>query len=309
MTRRTLIPVGLCWLLTALAGCNTDSFFAKEKTRTGPVTTMDSPDSRLGVPDVTVVSGTEYDLVEQVLTHRTGYHQSLVALRDYYRKRGYQNKLQWAEFELADVEKIKPFKYLLDAEIPAPWLQPKDSIGEADALYERGCDLMKKGGHGVPVFYSEDVMRDALKCFVELVQKYPSSDKIDDAAFGCGEIYKEYFKDQNEIAVKWYERAFTWDPQTPHPARFQAAVVYDYRLHDRARALELYHEVLKNETSNLSNARWASNRIDELTKGPQLATPRPPEAQTREPEALASGDSGTASTPEPSESEDTGNVP
>jgi tetratricopeptide (TPR) repeat protein len=294
--------VGLCSLLVALAGCNTDPLFAKEKTPTGPVTKMDSPDARLGVPDVKVVSGTEYDLVEQVLTHRMAYHRSLIALRDYYRKRGYENKLQWAEFELADVEKIKPFRYLLDAEIPAPWLQPKESIAEADALYERGCELMKKGGHGVPVFYSEDVMRDALKCFVRLIQKYPSSDKIDDAAFGCGEIYKEYFKDQNEIAVKWYERAYTWDPQTPHPARFQAAVVYDYRLHDRARALELYHEVLKRDTSNLSNARWASARIDELTKGPQLATPR-------EPEALAADDSGTtASTPEPSERQDTGDV-
>lgn len=302
MTRRTLISAGLGALLAALAGCNTDPLFARDKTTTGPEGSMESTGGRFGPADIKVISGTEHELVEQVLTHRTGYHQSLVALRDYYRKRGYENKLRWAEFELADVEKIKPFKYILDAEIPAPWLRPTDSIAEADALYDQGCELMRKGGHGVPVLYSEDVMRDALKCFVELVRKYPGSDKIDDAAFCCGEIYKEYFQDQNEIAVKWYERAYTWDPQTPHPARFQAAVVYDYRLHDRARALELYHEVLKNESSNLSNARWASNRIDELTKGPQFATPRAPEAYPpREPQPVTS-DAGeaTASAAEPS---------
>ena len=100
-----------------------------------------------------------------------------------------------------------------------------------------------------------------------MISKYPSSDKIDDAAFYCGEIYKEYFKDQEEIALKWYERTWTWDPQTPHPARFQAAVVCDYRLRDRDRALELYQAVLTEEPNDKSNLRFATRRIRKLTAG------------------------------------------
>ena len=54
-------------------------------------------------------------------------------------------------------------------------------------------------------------------------------------------------------------------PQTAHPARFQAAVLYDFRLHDRDRALELYHAVVTQETGNTSNVHFAVRRIQQLT--------------------------------------------
>ena len=109
-------------------------------------------------------------------------------------------------------------------------------------------------------------MIEAAGVFRELIETYPNSDKIDDAAFWLGEIHKEYLKDQEQIAVQWYERSFAWDPATPHSARFQAAVVYDYRLHDRDRALELYRLVLAEETSKRSNVDFATRRIEQLTK-------------------------------------------
>lgn len=267
----------LC-LLVSLTGCNTDRMWEKSRDDQGPVTRLDNPEG-VDIPDIQIADTQEVDLVEQVLYHRAVYKKSLGALRDYYQRRGYNNKRQWAEFELADVERIKPFKYIVDAEIPASSLRPTSAIAEADDMYARGLDLMKQGGHGVPVFYREDIMRQALATFIELINKYPSSDKIDDAAFCCGEIYKEYFKDQEAIAVKWYDRARTWDPRTPHPVRFQSAVVYDFRLHDRAKALEMYHAVLKEEPQNKSNNAFASRRIYELTEGTaQIAPPRTPGA-------------------------------
>ena len=139
------------------------------------------------------------------------------------------------------------------------------TIEEADALYKQGLDLMKKGGHGVPALFREEVMVEAAGVFRDLIKRFPTSDKIDDAAFMCGEIHKEYLPDQDLLAVKWYERAFQWDPDTPHPARFQAAVVYDIRLHDRDRALELYTHVINQETDIRSNVWYASQRIRELT--------------------------------------------
>ena len=72
-------------------------------------------------------------------------------------------------------------------------------------------------------------------------------------------------KNQEAIAVKWYERCMEWDAETPHPVRFQAAVVYDYRLHDRDRALELYRQVIQREEGPLSNRVFSNRRIQELT--------------------------------------------
>ncbi len=276
LTTKRFLPLAAVMLV--FAGCNTDPVFVDRQKPEGPTTRMERPEG-VELPDLQIVDAQEVDLVEGVLTHRARYRKLLVLLRDYYQAHGYNTKLNWAEAELADLKRVTPYKYILSAEIPVTKLRPRYSIAEADALYEKGLDQMKKGGHGVPALYSQKYMQDALNTFNELIRKYPESDKIDDAAFCCGEILKEYFKDCELIAVKWYERAKEWDPQTPHPALFQAAVVYDYRLKDHARALELYHRVLEEERENRSNATFATRRIFELTDGAQmLEPPRRPEA-------------------------------
>jgi hypothetical protein len=42
--------------------------------------------------------------------------------------------------------------------------------------------------------------------------------------------------------------------------------VYDYRLHDRDRALELYQQVLTQETGDANNVNFAVRRIAALTE-------------------------------------------
>jgi hypothetical protein len=248
------------------AGCNVDGGYVrfrepKDRISPGPVR-MSSNDS----VDLATAEPREVDLVEAVAAHRERYRQSLEQLHDYYATHGLAAKRSWAALELAGLRSVKKFSYLLDAEIPSSTLRAKDSIAAADELYEKGLEFMRRGGYGVPAIYRQDRMIEAAAIFREMIQQYPTSDKIDDAAFLCGEIHKEYLRGQEQIAVKWYERAWTWDPSTPHPAKFQAAVVYDYRLHDRDRALELYHAVVEDENSTPGNARSASRRIEELTR-------------------------------------------
>ena len=271
---RLIVLVSGGLVLAASTGCNTDPLWADGQEPEGPLTALDSPEG-VTLPDIKIAANQEVDLVEEVLTYRAMYHRTLRRLHDYYRSRGCEQKRRWAATELAAVERIQPFKYLLAAEIPAEDLKPTDSIAEADALYEKALALMKEGGHGIPALYRQETMLQALNTFVELISRYPSSDKIDDAAFYCGEIHKEYLKDQEGIAVRWYERAYTWDPNTPHAARFQAAVTYDYRLHDRARALELYRRVLDAETRNKSNVAFAVQRVHQLTSNELDTTPEP----------------------------------
>lgn len=284
----------------SLCGCQTDSLFDTKRKDTGPTTRIDAP-AGVDLPNISVVGQREVDLVEEMATHRAMYHRTLTLLRNYYREKGYEQKAKWAEYELAELNKVKPFKYIMAAEIPAESLRPTDSVAEADVLYDKGLELMKQGGHGVPIFFRESTMKDALKTFIELVTTYPNSDKIDDAAFYIGEIYKEYFKDQETIAVQWYARALEWNPKTAHPVRFQLAVVYDFRLHDRAKALEYYNQVLEAEPNiDRSNVVFSTRRIHELVKpreGEAVARTAPPSASPPVPSGTLAGDATAGRTP------------
>jgi TolA-binding protein len=250
-----------------VVGCNVDARRQWRQTSKDPAVKSNTRSAQAGNVDIRTVSQREVDLVEAVAAHREEYRRSLETLHNYYDQSGYHTKRSWAAQELAGLRSVKQFAYLLDAEVPSGNLRAMDSISEADALFQNGVELMRAGGHGVPGIYRQDRMIEAAAVFRQLIQQFPTSDKIDDAAFLCGEIHKEYLRGQESIAVKWYERAWTWDPQTPHPARFQAALVYDYRLQDRARALELYHYVVGDPSSSPVNVRFAARRIDELTDG------------------------------------------
>ncbi len=257
--------LALCASVIA-GGCNVDGSWVDRLTPARPVTFREQSELKgaEGV-DIAIADTQEVDLVETVLANRRDYLHSLQRLHDFYAASGYATKRSWSASELAGMRRVKRFRYLLDAEVPSDALNAVESVPEADQLYEKGLTLMRQGGHGVPAIYRRDRMVEAAEMFRDLIEKYPSSDKIGDAAFYCGEIHKDYLPGQELIAVNWYERAWTWEPDTVHPARFQAAVVYDYRLHDRDRALELYQAVVRNPDSNTSNVRFASRRIGELT--------------------------------------------
>lgn len=254
-------------LVVGVSGCNVDARWAQTTEQPGSVDTQGAS-AQLAVKhetDISIASAQEVDLVETTLDYRARYLKSLARLRDYYEAHGYITKADWAVFELEGLRRVKQFRYLLDAEVPSDALRPVEQIAEADELYERARGLMRRGGHGVPVVYRGDRMIEAAKLFRELIERFPASDKIDDAAFFSGEIHKDYMPGQDEIAVRWYERVWTWNPQTQHPARFEAATIYDYRLHDRARALELYRKSLDEESQHKGNSRFAARRIRELT--------------------------------------------
>lgn len=270
--RSLVAPVALCLVVVGLIGCNVAGPTASIHTARNRASARVNDPGDAGSVDITVIEGREVDLVEELVSHRNHYRESLEQLRSYYAHHGYAAKQIWAGLELEGFSRIKTFQYLMDAEVPSELLTASDAIPEADVLYEEAVELMRRGGHGVPAIYREDRMVEAAERLRELIRLFPSSDKIDDAAFLCGEIHREYLPGQELIAVKWYERAWTWDPNTPHPARFEAAVVYDYRLHDRSRALELYQAVAQDPSAGKSNHRFAARRIRELTASRNSAT-------------------------------------
>jgi len=259
-----VLTVSLCAVL--VGGCKTDELAGpKREVAVGPMTSLESP-AGINVPNVKL-DRTEVDLVEELLLHRAMYARLLRALNTYYTEHGNEEKAVWARSELNDLKRVKPYRYILDSEVPTLDMTPSESIAEADQLYDEACALMKKGGHKVPALYNQETMKLALAKFKELVDRHPTSDKIDDAAFFIGEIHKEYFEEKdNTLAIEWYKRAIQWNPDTAHPARFQIAVCYDYRLHEREEALYWYQQVLEHEPDiEKTNTLFASNRIRQLT--------------------------------------------
>lgn len=215
---------------------------------------------------VNIAEMSEADLIEQMAVNRQAYRQGLELLVGYYTRAGNNMKLRWAKKELAALNSMPKYNYIIAAGPPGPNLKPTVSIPAADDIYYDAQELEKRAGP-LPLLKNENLLRLALQRYNQLIKKHPSSDKIDDAAYNAGVIY-EYFKDYS-IALLYYQRAYQWDPQTPYPARFRAARVLDKNLHRNAEALELYQQAVKTEGRFEKYREWkdfAIRRIREMQK-------------------------------------------
>jgi tetratricopeptide (TPR) repeat protein len=246
-------------LLNALVGCqNVDrgrgQLIPRDTRQIGPVSIVNIADM------------SEADIVEQMAINRQAYRQGLELLAGYYVRTGNNVKLEWANKELAALNTMPKYNYIIEAEVALPNLKISASIPEADDIYYEAQEIDKKAGT-LPVLKNENQLRLALEKYRELIRKHPSSDKIDDAAYRAGVIH-EYFKDYS-IALLYFKRTFQWDPETPHPARFRAARILDKNLHQNAEALQLYQQAVKIEGQFDKYREWrefAERRIKELQK-------------------------------------------
>lgn len=247
----------------------------------------ESSESDIGPIDLENI--TEVDLVEQIARVRNDYRRLLKILRKYYLNAGYYQKSRWALRELEDLEnKVKTYPYLTVVDVHnTQEHDPTHNIPQADALYNEALELYRQG-QILPFMNDKTKLKQSLAKFKQVMNDYPNSDKIDDAAFYAGEISKEYFND-NDQAVNFYKLAMKWNPQTPHPVRFQCAVIYEYRLHDRRNALEMYRRVLDEERElDPTNTAWAAARVKALTETPagDPANAQPPADLPPEPKSV-----------------------
>ena len=232
----------------------------------------DTNRSRLVAPDtrpptrIIPAGASETDLVEDMTVNRQAYKGGLEQLVAYYTKTGNNMKLRLAQKELTALITMPRYNYIQATDIGLANWKATNPIPEADDIYYDALEIEKNAGT-LPILKNENQLRLALEKYDEIIKKHPSSDKIDDAAYKTGVIY-EYFKDY-EIALTSFKRAFQWDPDTPHPARFRAARILDQRLHRNAEALQLYQQAVKIEGQFDKYRKWrefAEKRIRELQK-------------------------------------------
>jgi tetratricopeptide (TPR) repeat protein len=229
-----------------------------------------------GVMDTPLPDGSpEAMYVERVLEARHQWLANVDALAAYYSQTGQELKREAADSIAARFDPIHTYLYLDAAEFPPMDLRATEIIPDAQPLYDRAVALYRAGKGITHTALSTDYgqQRQALLLFRQMIDEYPTSSLIGMAAYYIGEIYKEYFNEDFR-AVHWYERAFTWQPGIREPARFQAATVYDIRLNDKVRALELYQAVIEHEQFNPSNVTFSRRRIPEIYEEAQVQARR-----------------------------------
>jgi hypothetical protein len=210
-----------------------------------------------------VAGADERLLAERVHGTRRQYEQALSAMIDLYERQDRQFKAALLTNVRERFRPIYKYGYFQDAEVPPADLKPTKHDPQAEALFQRAYDLYEEGKI-LPAVTDYNKEARAVELFKQLVWNHPDSTRIAESAFYIGEIYKEYFK-QNQRAVWWYERAWQWDPNIAKPARYQAAIVYDYRLENDAKAVELYRQAAQYERFEGWRVESAQRRVRELT--------------------------------------------
>lgn len=249
----TLISVMVC----ALVGCG--------GVDTGRAQIVPPQAGTISGPAVDISKTPEADLAEQMSVSRQAYRRGLEILIQHYTKTGNNMKLTWAQEELAALDSMPKYNYVVEASVAGPNLKASKSITEADYLYNDAVRLEQQAGQFM-VIKDDNLLRIALDKYNQLISRFPTSDKIDDAAFRAAGIY-EHFKDYT-IAVLYYQRTYQWDTETIYPAKYKAAFILDQRLHRRAEALQLYQEALQQASKTGQHPRWqeyAETRVKELT--------------------------------------------
>jgi hypothetical protein len=204
----------------------------------------------------------EVELVEGVIKARKDYWASLDKLRQHYVATNEIEKAKWVEDELKSYHRIMKYSYRLDVkDVPPPTLQPKQNITDANNLFRRAVEFKSRGSGDDLI----DNQRRSEILFQAILEKYPESDKIADAAYHLGDIYEHYKpKAQYERAAAYYERSFQWNKASATDARLRAARIYDHNLKNVDKAKELYKAVMNHDT-NPGRVEEAEKRLTELT--------------------------------------------
>jgi hypothetical protein len=204
----------------------------------------------------------EVELVEGVLKARKDYWTSLDKLRQHYVATSEIEKAKWVEDELKSYHRIMKYSYRLDVkDVPPPTLQPKQNLTEANNLFRRGVEYKSRGTGDEFI----DNQRRAEILFQAILEKYPESDKIADAAYHLGDIYEHYRpKPQYERAAAYFERSFQWNKASATDARLRAARIYDHQLKSLDKAKDLYKSVMNHDTTP-ARVQEAEKRLTELS--------------------------------------------
>lgn len=206
-------------------------------------------------------AASDVELVERVISARREYEQSLKALHEHYVKHDQKLRSQWTEQELMGHHLLFKPSYNLDVkDVPPPSLEAKVNVRDANELYKLAMEYKGKG-------FGNDYILNQRRAEIllrEVLEKYPNSDKIGDVAYQLGDLYEGRAYKQYDRSARYFERSFQWVRGSRTDARLRAATIYDRQLNERAKAMELYRDVIAHDTDP-ERIKQAERRLADLS--------------------------------------------
>ena len=203
-------------------------------------------------------------LVEYVVAARGTYLKAMDGLLALYQGAQDRPGVERVQGVLDAFNPIRTYMYFLSVEIPAENLRAEEEIPAATGLFDKALRTYDDSKKPWVVGNARRTAHvHAIRDFREVIAKYPKSNKISRCAFFIAELYRTY--EEYERSVVWYDRAWQWDPRTPDPVRYNAALLYDFKLKNAKKALKYYELALKHDR-NRDNVNYARERIKVLKK-------------------------------------------
>lgn len=197
----------------------------------------------------------EEQLIHAVTVSRENYRTSLNEIRDYYQSTGNQLRLQKVRRELDALDKVpQPLYTDEDLESVRTGVAFRD-IEEANNLFKDA--MMNKKST------KKENRVTAMKYLEKLIQEYPDSDKVGDAAFEIAEMYESGYFGDYESAAKYYIKSYQLNPHIEQPALFKAAEIHERKLSDVNKAKAIYKQAALYSHDEKIRKK-AQNRLSEL---------------------------------------------
>jgi TolA-binding protein len=238
-----LVPTVAVVLAATIYGQGTDASKDKDKDKDG---------GKSGANDL--------PLVERLLAARKEYQMTLETLRKHYISTGDVTRARWAEDELMQFHRMSKQAFNLALDLPPPTLKGQQNIPEANKIFRYAMGYKDKGWRTDYI----DNQRRAELLFQKLLTEYPQSSKISEVAYQLGDLYESKAFEQYERAAAYYDRCYEWNPKTQHDARIRAARLYERRLNNRGKAVQIYKQILTHETDE-RRIEEANRRLGELS--------------------------------------------
>ena len=209
---------------------------------------------------LTDMKSREEQITNAIISTRENYKNALEELIQYYLDVGNQLRLKKARNELKALNKVPQFGYLM-ASGDTININPSKNIEEANILFQDG----KSYKSSLNIINKKSKLLSAEARFKKIINDYPESDKVDDAAYELADIYDSYYFKDYESAAFYYVKCYNLNENTDKPARFKAAWVYDKHLKDFKEAVKNYNEVLRNSKDE-AHRSTAKTKLDQLKK-------------------------------------------
>lgn len=190
--------------------------------------------------DISDIKSREEQNVRILNTARDDYRRALTNLLQHYLDIGNHFRLKAAKRELKALNKVPQYKFFIEKE-NFTINRLTRNIEDANRLFSEGVVYK----NSLNLLNKKTKLLYAVSMFESVINDYPESDKVDDAAYELAGIYEgHHFKDY-ETAAYYYVKCYESNPDTEKPASYMAGRIYDVYIKDIVQAKQNYELTLE----------------------------------------------------------------